>query len=192
VNEYLLAARGKARHRVLVTSIVLTVVVGAVSYLVGVGWWQCLLLASAAAATGAVYLALTDLEADPALPPLDDSGRSTGTRRDVSRLSWVMEGHDNRVGAAPYRRLRAIATNRLALMGVDLADEDGRTAARALLGPVGYATLVEESLTTPTQRVFVDCVTLLEGLDLGRRVPQAASPASDTIVSTPTPRSPRS
>jgi hypothetical protein len=123
------------------------------------------LLATAVTTVGATYLALDSVDDDRALPPLDDVGVNTGTRREVSRLSWMMAGHDNRVGGVPYRRLRAIAVNRLALRGIDVSDPAGDQAARTLLGEMGYRLLIAETNSAPSQRQFADCITLLEELD---------------------------
>jgi hypothetical protein len=191
VNELLLKARRSARRRSVITTAVLAVVVLFAAYGVGVAWVQSLLLATAVTAIGAIHLAVSDLEDEPSLPPVDDSGRNVGTRRDVSRLSWVMGGQDNRVGSVPYRRLRLIAANRLALLGLDLTLPADQRAAQDLLGPVAYATLVEESVSAPTQRVFDDCVTRLERLDLTQPVPHpgwgspATPPATTTSRSQP-------
>jgi hypothetical protein len=162
---------------------------------VGVGWLKCLLLATAVTTVGATYLALDSVDDDRALPPLDDVGVNTGTRREVSRLSWMMAGHDNRVGGVPYRRLRAIAVNRLGLRGIDVSDPAGDAAAREVLGEQGYRLLIAESSSTPTQRQFVDCISLLERLDgrdseAGRSTalptPAGAPSAPTTTVRSPT------
>ena len=155
----------KRRRKVLVTTLLVTIVVVLAAFLIGVSLVQCLLLATAGATVGAVLLALPELDDDPALPPIYDGGDTAGTRREVSRLSWVMVGHDNRVGGAPYHRLREIAATRLALRGVDLSTVEGDQAAQDLLGPLGYRMLIAEASTTPTSRVFEQCVTLLERLE---------------------------
>lgn len=158
-------AERRRQRRTVVWTFVLSAVTAAASWWVGVGWPQVLLLVSAITTAGAVALALGHVDEDPMLPPLEATGRSEGTRREVSRLSWSLAGADNRVGDRPYRRLRAIAAHRLALRGIDLTDPAGDDAARALLGPVGYQQLVGESWSPPTQRVFADCISLLERLD---------------------------
>lgn len=156
------------RRRVVLTTVLVALAVSLAAYLLGVGTLQCLLLATAVTSVGAVFLAVDQLDDDPTLPPLLDSGDRSGTRRDVSRLSWVLTGYDNRVGRLPYLRLRAIAANRLAMRGVDLSSAEGHEAARQLLGSQGYATLVADAPEAPTERVFVSCVALLETLDADR------------------------
>ena len=153
------------RRRVVLSTAVPVVVVMALAYLVGVGWLQCLLLATVVTTVSAIYRAAGGFSDDTELPPLEATGRDAGTRREVSRLSWAMAGHDNRVGSVPYRRLRAIAVNRLRLRGIDLDTAAGQQAARDLLGATGYDLLVAETNGTLTQRRFKDCLTLLEGLD---------------------------
>ena len=81
-----------------------------------------------------------------------------------------MAGQDDRVGDVPYRRLRAIAANRLGLRGLDVADPAAQAELERLLGPLGYATLVAEPKRNPTVRTFSDCLTLLENLDDPDRV----------------------
>ena len=155
----------KRRRKVVTTTVLGTVVLTGAAFLIGVNLVQCLLLATAGATVGAVLLAVHDLDDDPGLAPIYDAGDSAGTRREVSRLSWVMVGQDNRVGGAPYHRLREIAATRLALRGVDLSSVEGDRAAQDLLGPLGYRTLIAEATSTPTLRVFEQCVALLERLD---------------------------
>jgi hypothetical protein len=158
------AAR-RHRRRVVLSTTLLVLVVMALAYLVGVGWLQCLLLATAVTTVCAIYRAAGGFSDDSGLPPLEASGRDAGTRREVSRLSWAMAGHDNRVGSVPFRRLRAIAVNRLSLRGIDVGTAAGQQQARELLGSDGYEVLIAETNATPTQRRFQDCLTLLEGLD---------------------------
>jgi len=155
----------RRRRKVVIVTVLVTVVVAVAAFLIGVSLVQCLLLATAVTTVGAVLLAVHDLDDDPGLPPIYDAGDTAGTRREVSRLSWVMVGHDNRVGSAPYHRLRQIAATRLALRGVDLSSPDGDRAAQDLLGPVGYRVLVAEATTAPTSREFEECLSRLERLD---------------------------
>jgi hypothetical protein len=157
--------RERRRRNVVSTTVVLALCVGAAGYLLGVAWLQILLLITGVTTVGAACVALGSVDDDPDLPPLDQAGVNTGTRREVSRLSWVLAGHDNRVGGVPYRRLRAIAVNRLSLRGIDVSDPAGDEAARELLGEEGYRLLIAETNATPSQRQFVDCITLLERLD---------------------------
>ena len=173
----------KRRRKVLVTTLLVTIVVVVAAFLIGVSLVQCLLLATAGATVGAVLLALPELDDDPALPPIYDGGDTAGTRREVSRLSWVMVGHDNRVGGAPYHRLREIAATRLALRGVDLATVEGDRAAQDLLGALGYRTLIADAAIPPTSREFEQCVTLLERLDDDQRTSGSGHAGSGTAGS---------
>ena len=155
----------RRRRKVVVATVLVTVLVAAAAFLIGVSLVQCLLLVTAGTTVGAVLLAVHDLDDDPGLPSIYDAGDTAGTRREVSRLSWVMVGHDNRVGSAPFHRLRQIAATRLALRGIDLSSPEGDRTAQDLLGPVGYRVLVAEATTAPTSRVFEECLTRLERLD---------------------------
>jgi hypothetical protein len=187
--------RRRRRRNVVLTTALVALAVAVSGYLIGVAWFQCLLLVTGVTTVGAMYLALGGVDDDPTLPPLDDTGLNTGTRREVSRLSWVLAGHDNRVGGVPYRRLRAIAVNRLGLRGIDVSDPAGDAAAREVLGEQGYRLLIAESSSTPTQRQFVDCISLLERLDgpdgeAGRSTalptPAGGPPAPTTTARSPT------
>ena len=186
--------RRRRRQNVVLTTASVALVVAVAGYILGVAWLQLLLLLTGVSTVGVACLALDSVQDDPALPPLDEAGLNTGTRREVSRLSWVLAGHDNRVGGVPYRRLRAIAVNRLALRGIDVSEPAGDEAARELLGELGYRLLIAESTSAPTQRQFVDCITLLENLDgphdTGRQValttPSGGGHAQTTTLRSPT------
>jgi hypothetical protein len=155
----------RRRRRVVGYTVVMALVMAGLSWAIGVTVIQSLLLATGVTMVGAIVGSSIALDDEIGLPPLDETGRNEGTRREVSRLSWVMAGQDNRVGDVPYRRLRAIAVNRLGLRGIDVAEEAGQQAARELLGQQGYAMLVEEATRTPTQRSFQEGIALLERLD---------------------------
>lgn len=163
--EVLVAAERRRRRQTVIWTLVLAVLMAGLSWAVGVSWFQSLLLFTGVTTVGAAVLALDHLDDDAQLPPLDPAGRSEGTRREVSRLSWALAGADNRVGDRPYRRVRAIAAHRLAMRGIDVSELSGEGAARALLGSVGYDQLVAETAAPPTQRTFAACLTLLERLD---------------------------
>lgn len=152
------------RRRVITWTVVSAVLLGGLAWALGVSLIQSVLLALAASVVGAGCLAVSGVVTEPTLPPLQDSDQAEGTRREVSRLSWALGGRD-RAGAVPYRRLRAIATHRLALRWIDPATPEGDQAARELLGPLGYTQLVAESNAAPSVDVFAACVALLERLD---------------------------
>lgn len=160
-----MSERERRRRRKVVQASLLAVAVWGVAWAVGVSFVQSLLLSTVVTTVGAVLVALDDLDDEPGLPPLEGSGRSEGTRREVSRLSWAMAGAGNRVGGVPYRRLRAIANHRLLQRGIDLGQPDGQQAARELLGPVGFTQLVAETAGPPSERVFATCLSLVEALD---------------------------
>lgn len=86
-----------------------------------------------------------------------------GYRHEVSQLSWALTGKDGRINELGLRRLRAVAADRLALLGVDLeADPEG---AREVLGPGPYATLHPPPGQLPPARAVSACLAALERLD---------------------------
>ena len=135
------------------------------AWFVGVSWAKCALLATVVITARTVFFALNDLDDEPALPPLDRTGRDEGARREVSRLSWGMIGQENRVGEVPFRRLRALAATRLSVRGIDLVDLHDHEAARRLLGPLAYDTLIGDIGRPPSQAIFQHCLAALERLD---------------------------
>ncbi len=153
------------RRKLIVGTAILAVATGGLAWVVGVSPVQCLLLASAVVFFRVTFGFLAKVDEEHVLPPLDDSGRSHGARREVSRLSWTMVGQDNRVGEIPFRRLRALAATRLRLRGIDPGDESGQQAARELLGDLCYDTLVGELGHPPSVAVFERCLVTLEKLD---------------------------
>lgn len=61
--------------------------------------------------------------------------RREGARNDVSELGWATFTRSGAVGDRVLRRVRGLATARLAERGVDLATPGGTEAASRLLGP---------------------------------------------------------
>ena len=157
--------RARRRRRVLVWTWLLTPALGGAMWLVGVDVLHALAVATVVPLTAAVRLATDGLVKAPSLPPGDQTGRSDGTRREVVRLSWALGGRDHRVGPAAVRRLRALATHRLSLHGVDLTGPTGQEDGRRLLGGGCYEALFVHLDRAVSVGVFQQCVDALEGLD---------------------------
>ncbi|MCB2177729.1 MAG: hypothetical protein KQH57_18115 [Actinomycetales bacterium] len=95
-----------------------------------------------------------------------------GRRVEVSRLTWSLAGRDGRVSEPGVRRIREIATARLARVGLPLsagfegpADARGeaeRRAARAALGPRAWSVLAAPSSRLPSVADVAECVHALE------------------------------
>lgn len=106
----------------------------------------------------ATTLALMALRRSPAVNdgqewPVEEGTRSdTGARREVSRLSWAMQGYESRVQRNSVARLHQIAAYRLGERGLDL--EDPRTISAASLpsapGPTGWSASRTTGPSTPT------------------------------------------
>ncbi|WP_152192972.1 hypothetical protein [Georgenia satyanarayanai] len=113
-------------------------------------------LAAAATAVAAAVVGHRDLGRDHALPQLPGERRG-GHRHEVSQLSWSLTDRDGRIGERGLRQLREVAAGRLALAGIDPADDD---AVRAHLGERAWRTL---RATTPQPvRALDACLTALE------------------------------
>ncbi|WP_265521211.1 hypothetical protein [Oerskovia flava] len=72
-----------------------------------------------------------------------------GARRDVSELGWSILGKDGRVNQRVVRRTRALAAQRLAIHGVDLADPADASEAARLLGQRVHRQLLHDDHPTP-------------------------------------------
>ncbi|PYG00298.1 hypothetical protein SAMN05216184_104240 [Georgenia satyanarayanai] len=113
-------------------------------------------LAAAATAVVAAVVGHRDLGREHGLPQLPAEQRA-GHRHEVSQLSWSLTDRDGRVGERGLRQLREVAAGRLALAGIDPADDD---AVRAHLGDRAWRTL---RATTPQPvRALDACLTALE------------------------------
>ncbi len=113
-------------------------------------------LAAAATAVVAAVVGHRDLGREHGLPQLPVEQRA-GHRHEVSQLSWSLTDRDGRVGDRGLRQLREVAAGRLALAGIDPADDD---AVRAHLGERAWRTL---RATTPQPvRALDACLTALE------------------------------
>ncbi len=104
-------------------------------------------------------------DVDPAQGwPEHISATDKGARREVSRLSWSLQGYESRVERGSVRRLQQIASARLAERGLQLAAPEDTAACRELLGDTALRVL----RTQPGQRAYYDeflaAVTAVEQL----------------------------
>lgn len=97
-----------------------------------------------------------------------------GARDDVSTLSWTMLSKDDAVSPRAVRAVRATATTRLRLHGVDLDDPDHSPAARELLGDETYA-FVEGAVDKPTLPHLLRAIDRLTEIDPAGSVPPRPS-----------------
>lgn len=116
--------------------------------------------------------------------PPADLEEYDGTRREISALTWSFVGRDGRVSEAAVRRLRAVATRRLARQGVvvpggvrpparrpagdpspaDAPVDEPTRRARELLGERAWATLTGSGGWMPSLHDVAACVDRLERL----------------------------
>lgn len=153
----------RIRRNKIIWVIVFTVIMPIAAYIIGVNWMQSLLVAAGTATIG-ILIAVLPLGEDITWEKRNDA-TADGARREVSRLSWTLGGHDNRVGDAPARRLRILAARRLARRGIDLRTQEGMAAAIDLLGKGVMAVLTTEVGPPPRYDDFVRCVTAIERLE---------------------------
>lgn len=121
-------------------------------------------LAAVATAVVGTLVGHRELSHEMVWPQLPDERRG-GHRQEVSQLSWSLTDRDGRVGEQGRRRLRTVAAGRLALVGVDLDDDD---AVRAHLGDRAWRTLRATAKNPPTVRALDACLTTLEELEGAR------------------------
>lgn len=153
----------RIRRNKIIWVIVLAVILPVITYVIGVSVLQSLLIAAAVVTIGG-FLALLPVGEDFTWERRDDRA-ADGARREISRLSWTLGGHENRVGEAPVRRLRELALRRLAWRGITLTDQDGVAAAEKLLGAPVVAVITTELGPPPRYDLFIRCVAAVEKLE---------------------------
>lgn len=142
--------------------------------IVGILGWAALLWAMGldlghAVVLSAAVVALIGLRRAPAVNsmeswPNDGEARSdVGARREVSRLSWSMQGYESRVQRQSVRRLSGIAAFRLGEQGLDLDDPRDYLACQSVLGERAYR-VVSEPDERPLYADFVAAVRAVEEL----------------------------
>lgn len=96
--------------------------------------------------------------------PRSEVSVKDGARDDVSTLSWTLLSKDDAVSPRAVRAVRATASTRLRLLGVDLDDPADAPAARRLLGDETYA-FVGSSLDKPTLPHLLRAIDRLTEID---------------------------
>ncbi|MGY4644071.1 hypothetical protein [Cellulomonas sp. URHB0016] len=149
-------------------------VLAGMSWAGGLRSWSPVLVGLAGAALAVVLLRI-DAEPEPrwARPA---APRLHGVRGDVQDLAWTMVGRDKRVGEWVLRRLRLVATTRLARHGLRLgaAEDDG--AVEALVGQRAFTTLTRYSSPLPTLPDVRHTLDVLEALGTDRPTTPRSTP----------------
>ena len=142
-------------------TVFLAVVFGVGGYLIGLPGPLATLLAAAIGIAGAA-IAIGGSVRDDRLPDPQIDLRH-GARREIKQLSWNIRGERHRLDEPAVRRLRGIATARLAAQGVDLDDPRHQAQAEALLGRSAYRVLAVPSAQPAS--VLMRCVAALDRLE---------------------------
>ena len=164
-------------------TLVLSVVIGVGSYLIGLPAQLAAVLAAAVGIAGAA-LAIGGRVQDDRLPDAQLDLRQ-GARREIKQLSWTAGGARNHLDEPVVRRLRAIAVARLAARGIDLDDPRHRPQAEALLGRTAYRVLVAPSGRSAA--TMLRCITALDRLDETSAAPTPTRAAPRTRPATSAP-----
>lgn len=139
------------------------IAIAVLAWAVGLEWPQAILVSlGIVALLGLRRLPTTN--ADEGWPARQDDADDRGVRRDVTRLSWTMQGFQARVERPSLRRLRAVAVERLAVRGLDLEHPEDADACRSALGEVAYAVVNAEPRAQVDFDTFTDAVTAVERL----------------------------
>lgn len=156
--------RDAVPSRRLIGVAVVALLLTGLAFAVGLSGPNALLLGIGAVVTyGLRYLPATD--ENERWPNRSDDRTDQGARREVARLSWNLQGFENRVERGSVRRLRRIAAGRLAEQGLLLDRESDAEACRRALGDRPYAILTAEGQTRPTLAEFTRAVTAVEVLE---------------------------
>lgn len=149
------------RRGTLISAGVTLLVCAAAAWAIGLEWPQAFLV-------GLSLVALFGFRRLPNTNPGEDwpvgaeEADDRGVRRDVTRLSWTLQGYEFRVEWPSIRRLRAVAVHRLARRGLDLdADVD---ACRDALGPTAYHVVTADARTHVRIEAFTEALTAVENL----------------------------
>lgn len=97
-------------------------------------------------------------------PAPPDEAHNEGTRREVARLSWGLQGQDDRVDRWSAQRLHALAAHRTADHGLDLDSRDDADGCRRLLGSATYDALSLDPNRLPRYAQFVAALDVIERL----------------------------
>lgn len=97
-------------------------------------------------------------------PAEPETAHDEGTRREVARLSWGLQGQDDRVDRWSAQRLHGLAARRMADHGLDLDSRDDVAACRRLLGDATYTALSLDPNHLPRYAQFVAALEVVERL----------------------------
>lgn len=157
--------------------------IAAVATLVGMHLGDAVVVALVFAVLATVWMTVETGEADTwrEAPPQD----AAGARRELAVLTWAFLGSDGRVSEAAVRRLRLLATGRLARGGLVVVggvgprplgmDDPTRDAAREVLGERAWTVLTAPGGWMPSLADVAHCVDVIEGL--GSTPARTADPA---------------
>jgi len=114
--------------------------------------------------------------------------RREGARNDVSELGWATFTRSGAVGDRVLRRVRALASARLARHGVDLAAPGGADAAARLLGDdVAAGLTARRQVGRAEVHRWLDAVEALDPSPPAATGPTPAHPVTRTPVGRPRP-----
>ncbi len=149
------------RRGTLISAGIGLLVCAAAGWAIGLEWPQAFLVGlSIVALFGFRRLPHTNPEED--WPVGEQESDDRGVRRDVTRLSWTLQGYESRVERPSIRRLRAVAAHRLAVRGLDLdADVD---ACRAILGTTAYQVVTADARTHVRIEAFTEALAAVGNL----------------------------
>lgn len=163
--------RGPATGRVeprtmgrrLLPAAVVAVLVTVAGWAFGLGWGSALAVALATVAV--VELRRTpQTDHDEGWPAPPDAASDHGVRREVTRLSWSLQGHESRVERPSLLRLRALADHRLGQRGLHLDDPTDADACRGLLGERAHQVLTAGPRTQVRFEAFSATLAAVEKL----------------------------
>lgn len=147
----------------ITASIVVGVLAGALLWLFGVDTWFAVAAGFLITAIGLAWAAYSGPSA--VKWPQEKPSPLPGTRSDVVRLAWALQGRRGSVREPGFRALRELASQRLARHGLDLAAEEDRAAIVALIGEPAYAALHPVRGILPSFGAVTNCLTALEAID---------------------------
>lgn len=161
--------------------------IGLASGVLGLRWADAFLVGLIAGVVVAVFVVVRAADAS-AWPPAR-AIETSGTRRDVSALTWSFIGLDGHVSEAAVRRLRVDASRRLAQNGIVVpgglrattvrdVDPAVQEAARAALGDRAWRILTAPGGHMPSLADVAHCVEVVEGLSPGPAIPPIAAGAA--------------
>lgn len=172
----------------LIRSAVLAIGAGLLVWIVGVPWLQSVLVASVALTAG-VGNTFRPFAFEPVWPDRIEQRRH-GTRREVARLASSLSARERDVSASIVARLRGLAEQRLARVGIDVHDPGDEAAARQALGTTVHARLFGDLDARARHVEFLRCLDAVERLAPSPTAPGAAHPPEIASVSAPSPAPP--